>query len=453
MTSELLRALLVAVAFAGVLVTAEAWHRCLRPPVEWTRKFAHFAGGLVVAAFPWIFQSAWSIVALALVFAGVMRWTRRRGLLAGIHGVERRSEGDLFYLVAVCLLFLVGRGTPVFYLISILVLVVADTAAALLGSRYGKWTYSVEGDTRTLEGSGVFFLTSFLSVHLPLLLLTDLDRAACVLISVQLALLVTSFEAISLRGNDNLVVPLATFCLLVKMTPYSAAWIAGQLAAQVIILGVLALLALRSRLLSLSGVVAAHLFFYGAWALGGPQWLVAPVLALVVGAAAWRQRRGEADQRQGWQVAAVFYTTLAALLLYVADDLFQTLLPGPEWLRRGHPFYAPYVGALAAQLAILLHLRHRGRVRGSGGWALLLGVAGVVLPGLALGPGGVQPVGVMTAIALCTGALAAFCAAEQTAGSPLKPLSHLRLQAASVVGCALLLLPALLWWTSGAHAF
>ena len=84
-----------------------------------------------VAAFPWIFQSPWSVLGLGLVFAAVMRWTRRRGLLAGVHGVERRSEGDLFYLVAVCLLFLVGRGTPVFYLISILVLVVASLLSHL----------------------------------------------------------------------------------------------------------------------------------------------------------------------------------------------------------------------------------------------------------------------------------------------------------------------------------
>src|SRR5207249_4525453 len=55
--------------------------------------------------------------------------------------------------------------------------------------------------------------------------------------------------------------------------------------------------------------------------------------------------------------AAVFYVSIVAVLLFAADNAFATLLPGPPWLRTGHPFYVPYVGALAGQLAIVAFLQ------------------------------------------------------------------------------------------------
>jgi phytol kinase len=450
---EAMRAALVVAALLLLFAAAEGWRHWGAPPAEWTRKFVHLSGGLVAASFPWIFGSPVTVLALGALFAAALWGARRLRLLPSVHGIERRSEGALYYPLAVCLLFLIGHGRPVFYLIALFVLVISDTLAALLGSAYGRWTYAVESGHRTLEGSAAFFLTTLLSVHLPLLLLTDMDRAASVLIGLQIALLVTAFEAISLRGNDNLIVPLATYYFLVKMTPYPAASIGLQILCQLTILAVIALVAWRSRLLTASGVLAAHLFFYGAFALSGPGWTVAPALALTGFMAVDRlARRRDRTPASRYQVTPVFYVSVVAVALFLIDNTVHTLLPAPSWLAHGRPLYAPYVGALAAQLAILILLRLEPLRRrsdppppGAAALCALTGFLAVVPISLWAGPGGMDAARLAVASGVCFGGLALYYAGRRLT-RPRERTWDLRLQAASVAVVTVVALTLYLWW-------
>jgi hypothetical protein len=214
----------------------------------------------------------------------------------------------------------------------------------------------VYDDQRSLEGSAVFLFTAFLGTHLPLLLLTHIDRGTCVMISLQLALIVTAFEAITTGGSDNLVLPLATYYLLVKLTPRPSAAIGVQLAVQLGILAAMLLFARRTRYLSFSGAVAAHLVLYGAFGLGGPRWLMAPALALVALVALGRSdHRRLAATTDGYDVQAIFYVAIVAMLWLFADNSFATLVPAPGPLRTGHPFHVLFVGALAASVAVIAY--------------------------------------------------------------------------------------------------
>src|SRR5690606_2757042 len=279
---ELLRAGGVAVVFLAVFGVAELWRRIGNPPAEWTRKLVHVTGGLVSLGLPWLVRSHWTVLALGTGLGLTLLGTRRLGLLPSVRGVARRSEGAVFLPAAIYLVFLLAAERPTLYLISVLTLVVSDALAALVGTTYGRLTYRVERDRRSIEGSVVFFLATFLGVHLPLLLLTDVDRAVSVLVAAQIALLVTILEAVSVDGADNLVVPIGTYLLLLKLTPQPAEALVRQLGVQVAILALLFLLAWRLRLLTASGTLAASIFFYGAWGLGGTGWLVAPAVALAV---------------------------------------------------------------------------------------------------------------------------------------------------------------------------
>lgn len=345
---ELLRAALVAVTAAGIFTVAEVWRARANPAVESTRKLVHFANGVLCMFLPWLIGSPWTLLALSAGSAGTLAVARRLKLLQSVLGVERRSAGDVLFPIAVFLLFLVARHNAVFYLISMVTLVACDSLAAILGGAYGRHGYTVEGDRKSLEGSGVFLLTAFLGVHLPLLLLTPIDRAASVIISLQLALLVTSFEAISSRGWDNLFVPLGTFYLLVKLTSKTADQITLQLGVQLAILAVTLLVARRTRLLTFSGALAAHLVLYSAYSLGGPRWIVAPLLTLA--AFIWLEvatHRITRVERGGHQVAAIFYVSVVAVVLLFADNTRDILMPNTPHLTIQHPFYVPFVGALA----------------------------------------------------------------------------------------------------------
>src|SRR5262249_38505082 len=180
------------------------------------------------------------------------------------------------------------------------------------------------------------------------------DRAASLLVAAQIALLVASFEAISMRGNDNVVVPLGTYYLLLKMTPKSAASIGLQLASQVGLLALTSLIAWRTRFLTLSGAIAAHLVLYAAWSLGGPGWTIAPLGALAgyLALTAWRGGAHGVPEG-GHQVRAIYYTSIVGVLAIFADNSFATLMPVGTSLRAGHPFQVLCVGAFAAPLAIV----------------------------------------------------------------------------------------------------
>lgn len=447
LAGEALRAAFVGGLFLLVFAGAEVWRHAARPPVEWTRKAVHTGGGVVAAAFPWLFASHWTILVLGAVFALLLQGTRRVGLLQSVHGVARRSEGGLYYPLAIYLLFLVGHETPVFYLIAILVLVLSDALAAVLGTAYGRLTYSVEGeDRRSAEGSVVFFLTTFLGVHLPLLLLTDTERAAAVVVALQVALIVTFIEAVSLGGSDNLAVPLLTYYLLVKMTPRSAEYIGLQLLAQLGLIAGVAWVALRSRVLTVSGAIAATLFFYAAYSLGGAEWVVPPALGLAGLLRVFSRRsRAAAPPRGEYQVAAVFYSTIVAAALVIVNNALEKLLPVGPALSETDPLYAPFVGVVAAHLAMLAlawreaapearRLVHRVR-------AFSVGLLWVVPGGLLVADRAPGVEGALVAVATCVLAFGIYAGVRWARWVPRGPLRELRLQMAASVGALLLVLP------------
>src|SRR5690606_24851701 len=129
-----------------------------------------------------------------------------------------------------------------------------------------------------------------------------------------------------------LIVPLGTYLLLLKLTPQPAEALLWQLAAQLVILAVLFLLAWRLRLLTASGTLAASIFFYGAWGLGGLEWLVGPAIGLAVFGVILRLA-AEFDHGPSarFQVLAVFYTTLIPAALFLLNDVLRTALRHPAW--------------------------------------------------------------------------------------------------------------------------
>lgn len=355
LSGEIARAAIAGAGFLLLFALAEAWRASGSPPAEWTRKLVHFGGGLIAAGFPWLFASHWTVLALGSAFFLILWGTRGLGLLQSVHGVARRSQGGLYYPIAVYVLFLVAAARPVFYLVSILALVVSDTVAAVLGSTYGRVGYAVERDRRTVEGSAVFFFSTFLVCHLPLLLLTSMPPLLSVLVALQLAMLMTLFEGISIRGNDNLIVPLVTYFLLLKLTARDPAFLAYQIGAQLVIMAIVALIAWRYHVLTASGAMGFMLFFYGAFSLGGEEWIVAPAIALLaytVHCLVRCRRPGTPDPR--YQVVSAFYVAIVPAMLFVANNLLETMIHIP-WLRAIDPFYGVFLGAVAAQLALVVY--------------------------------------------------------------------------------------------------
>ncbi|MEX1117484.1 MAG: hypothetical protein WEB60_01695 [Terrimicrobiaceae bacterium] len=272
-------------AALGLLIgIVKAFGRWLSP--ELSRKAVHVGMGLVCLGFPWIFQEVWPVVGLAIlaiIGLGAVRWVpslhQRVGAVMG--GVERQSLGEFYFPVAVAVVFTLAGDETLLYIIPVLTLTVADSVGALIGVRYGMARYRTDEGLKSAEGSVAFFTAAFLSCHVPLLLFSEIGRAECLLISLTAGFVVMLLEAISWRGQDNLIIPIGMYFLLSLYLPLDAVALGLRF---LLILGlvVFVLIWRKRTTLSDSAILAGALSGYAVWAFGGWFWLCPPVLLFLV---------------------------------------------------------------------------------------------------------------------------------------------------------------------------
>lgn len=260
----------------------------LRPRMspELSRKAVHVGMGLVCLSFPWIFRENWPVLLLAVLAIAGLAATRlvpflQKTIGSVLGGVQRRSLGEFYFPMAVATVFALADGSALLYIIPVLTLTVADSVGALIGVRYGFARYQTDEGLKSAEGSVAFFTAAFLTCHIPLLLFSEVGRAESLLIALMAGFVVMLLEAISWRGQDNLIIPIGMFALLKIYMPLSPLLLLHRL---LVVVGlVLLVLAWRKRTtLSDSAVLAGALSGYAVWAFGGWLWLLPPLLLFFI---------------------------------------------------------------------------------------------------------------------------------------------------------------------------
>ncbi|MEJ6397350.1 hypothetical protein [Yoonia sp. 208BN28-4] len=179
---------------------------------EVQRKLVHIGTGLYAMTLPWLFWDRWPVfmlVGLTLAVMVVLRLPRfaKGGIGETLHGVERQSYGDILLALAVGTVFLLSNGNALLYILPIAILTLADAAAALTGSHYGRRFFTIEEGQKSIEGSVAFFLIALIASMVCLLLLSDVGRGNVILLALIVAAFGTLVEADSWRGFDNFFLP------------------------------------------------------------------------------------------------------------------------------------------------------------------------------------------------------------------------------------------------------
>jgi phytol kinase len=343
---------LIVTLLVGLIGGLGLLQRLRSPHPELVRKLLHLSMGLATLTFPWLFHNAWPVLVLAAVsVAGLVALrlaeSLRTSLGRVVGGVARFSLGEVYFPVAVAILFVLylheEDTAPVLrlllYCIPILLLTLADAAAALIGIAYGRFHYATADGEKSAEGSFAFFICAFFCVHVPLLLFTDIGRAETLMIGLLLAWLATMFEAIAWRGLDNLALPLVSFLLLKIYLGLDPTDLGVRLLVTAILMGFLAFYRTQTTLIG-SAVLGAFLAGYIAWALGGWRWLLAPLLLFL--SYTLLSPKTVMNTRRIHNIQAVVCVTSAGLIwLFLAK-----ILNVPELL-------FPYTLSFAAHLAII----------------------------------------------------------------------------------------------------
>jgi phytol kinase len=276
---------LVLIILLGLMVALRLVQYYFSPHPEVVRKLLHIPMGLLTLTFPWLFHTSFPVVLLAIFATAWLTLLRiykplRQTLGSVLGGVERRSLGELYFSIAVAILFVLSDGNAILFCIPMLILTLADAMAALVGVTYGKLHYAATDGQKSAEGSLAFFTLAFFSTHIPLLLATDTGRAESLLIAVIIGLLVMLLEAIAWLGLDNLFIPLGGFILLKTHLEMDVPALLLRLAITVVLVGLVLLWRQRTTLTD-SALLGAIFVGYLSWLLGGWLWLVAPLVLLI----------------------------------------------------------------------------------------------------------------------------------------------------------------------------
>lgn len=204
-----------------MLVFNELIYRRLNPAGEITRKFAHFSAVLATVPFPYIFPSHWYILVLALLFAGVLFFTRKGKQLKSIHGVERKSIGSYLLPLSIYLTFLISSlmENMFVYILPMLILAVSDPMAAILGINIKTYNGRIKLFGKKLNktwlGSGAFLVSSFVISIIALYFHRGIFDLKTFWLAMAMAVVTMFAELISWRGSDNLSIPLSAVLVLV----------------------------------------------------------------------------------------------------------------------------------------------------------------------------------------------------------------------------------------------
>ncbi len=320
---------MVAFLLALMFVALRVYQVRSSPHPELVRKLLHMIMGCVTLTFPWLFDESWPVIVLAgCTIMGLWGLKVRQGLRQQwgevLHGVSRSSFGDFYFPISVALLFVLAEGNVLLFFIPILILTLADALAALIGIRYGQTQYKTSEGNKSLEGSLAFFTVSFLSVHIPLLLFSDVGRAESLFIAAMIGVLVMLFEAIAWHGLDNLFIPLGTYILLHNYLPMSADILASKLLVLIFLL-IGFYLVRRKTTLDGSAILGLVLIAYVSWAVGGDVWLLAPstvLVAYILFNLSAKNRIGRAHSIQ----AVVSVGVPGLMILFLAQRLNQPQL-------------------------------------------------------------------------------------------------------------------------------
>ncbi len=243
---------------------------------------------------------------------------------------ERRSWGIVYFAFVFALLLIFFRHShPEFIYYSMLVLAWADGFAALVGEPWGSYRYRLGGDERSLQGSLVFFLTSFVCLWYGHLIFGELKRP---FETFEMAMFVAAFlslaEAISSRGRDNLWVPigLVYWMLLSRDVSFSAVELLGYVGLP----ASAAYLAHRLKWLEASGAVAALLMGWIMLINPEPVWVFPALVFFISGTIAsklpGRKLKREENGRNAMQVFSNGGIPCLFLGLYFIFDEFAFLI-------------------------------------------------------------------------------------------------------------------------------
>jgi phytol kinase len=215
-------ALLTAFIYVFAMIgAAEGLRKWRGYSVEFTRKFIHIAVGMWAYGAVLMFERRTFAIIPPLAFVAINAFSYWRGTFKAMETGEKGQLGTIYFPISFTALIWLLWDRPHLLVASLMPMTWGDALAAVVGRRIGRRRYTVAGSTRSLEGSAVMFLVSWVATLVPLMLLAPepIALGAAIGAAAATALGAMIVEAVSPWGIDNLTVPAVSALVLVLTLP------------------------------------------------------------------------------------------------------------------------------------------------------------------------------------------------------------------------------------------
>jgi len=180
------------------------------------RKFVHAGMGLVILIIPW-FTHLWIALMPPVLFTLINLIDYRFGWFSQIQGEDAGNVGTVLYPISYIVLMLIFFHTQWWGLavLGVFAMAFGDAGASIIGRTYGKTQYTIDGEVRSVEGSIAMFAITFLVAFIVLFAYSSQLGISPRIITLFAASFfisgaATIIEALSLKGSDNITVPVLT---------------------------------------------------------------------------------------------------------------------------------------------------------------------------------------------------------------------------------------------------
>ena len=209
----------VSILYVGIIiVSAKVFEKAGK---EASRKYIH-----IMLSNWWIiamvfFDNVFWAAAAPAIFVVVNYLSYKKGIIKVMERDEsdnnKESLGTVYYALSLLILVLITFGllnNPALGLCGILVMGYGDGLAAVIGQAVKSKEFVIAGNKKSLAGSLAMFCVTLI-IFVGFLVYSNAEYIA--IKSILVAILMTIVEAVSIKGTDNLTVPLITSLLALLM--------------------------------------------------------------------------------------------------------------------------------------------------------------------------------------------------------------------------------------------
>ena len=187
---------------------------------EASRKFIHIMLGNWWFIAMYYFTNVWFAAFVPATFVIINYISYKKDIIKVMEREKQDGLGTVYYAISLFILVIVSFGiykTPSLGLIPNLVMAYGDGLAGLIGKVIKSKKYKLSDTKKSVAGSITMFVISSILIGGYLAFWHQVEFCATPhwpLVSALSGFAITAIEAISVKGTDNITVPLGTLCML-----------------------------------------------------------------------------------------------------------------------------------------------------------------------------------------------------------------------------------------------